>query len=544
MKKILLIFPFITSLLAGNYLNAQETVGLLKHESELLQDGFTLFSPLGNSLVYLVDNCGNLINEWTFNGAPRAIPYLLENGNLLRSGSEGIEIRDWNNSVVWSYDLTTQLNLRQHHDIEPMPNGNILAIIREFISTEEQIALGKNPILATNELKSEKIIEFKPIGTSEIEIIWEWRFADHLIQDYDDTKSNYGDVANHPELIDFNYEDYNMVHADWIHMNGIDYNSDLDQIIMSSKSLGEIYIIDHSTTTEEASSHLEGNYNKGGDFLWRWGNPEVYRQGTEDDRKLFEQHDPKWITKGYINESKITVFNNDIGATQTYSSINIITPVPIASGYEISDNMFNPADFFWSWNGEVINEIVFEPTRSGVIALPNGNMLFCESSKGRVTEVSPEGNILWIYRNPSTSTGIIDQFSSEDEIINQNNKLFRSEKYPSNYSGFIGKDLSSRSIIENVNSISNTCSSGLSLIKSELNMDVILINNPILNAEIEFNKPLISANVYIYTLNGNIIFERTSFNGKKLQLPKISSGIYILRLENKNNNHNIKFVKR
>ena len=84
----------------------------------------------------------------------------------------------------------------------------------------------------------------------------------------------------------------------------------------------------------------------------------------------------------------------------------------------------------------------------------------------------------------------------------------------------------------------------MGLIKSELNMDVILINNPILNAEIEFNKPLISANVYIYTLNGNIIFERTSFNGKKLQLPKISSGIYILRLENKNNNHNIKFVKR
>ena len=170
---------------------------------------------MNSDITYLIDTTGTVIDSISSVYKPGLSVYYLNDGNILRSirktylaplgAGGGVQKISLGGSLLWDYNYYTEDYL-SHHDIEPMPNGNILAIIREFISTEEQIALGKNPILATNELKSEKIIEFKPIGTSEIEIIWEWSFADHLIQDYDETKSNYGDVANHPELIDFNYE--------------------------------------------------------------------------------------------------------------------------------------------------------------------------------------------------------------------------------------------------------------------------------------------------------------------------------------------------
>lgn len=527
MKKQLLLFLLIV--FTFGFSQAQETLGLL-YTSDTVYDGYTLFTPEHNTNVYLIDNCGNLVHEWAFNELPGATCYLLENGNLLRAGKNSLEIRDWDNTIIWNYNIQ-DLGYKKHHDIAPLPNGNILCLVKNNISVAEQINLGKNPSLANSELKSEKIIEVQPIGTNEISIVWEWDFLDHIVQDFDASKSNYGIIADHPELVDFNYGDYNMEHSDWIHMNSVDYNADLDQILMSSKSLGEIYIIDHSTTTATAATHSGGNNNKGGDFLWRWGNPEAYGQGLPLDRQLFEQHDAKWVENGYVNQGKISVFNNDVGASQTHSALALLTPsLNSSNGYEMQANSFLPEGFYWTWEGSVLGETVFEIKKGGTQSLPNGNMLFCETSKGRLTELDPDGDIVWIYTNPSGSQ-IYEQYTTSGEI-STGNSIFRGEKYPKTYAGFAGHDLSPGAIIENENTNSELCNEGLSINENNMADLNISVTNPVRYGKLEFHSNLDNVTIRLFDAVGKQLQTFSNFSGNELQIQTLSSGMYFLRVEN------------
>ena len=324
-KMILCIF-FCLSLIG---LDGQiQTVGLFLNDS-LSFNGYTLFAPVSSKNTYLIDNCGNEINVWTSANNPGMSAYLLEDGSLLRAGrvfahfSSGgsgglIERISWEDELIWSYTIANE-TMHQHHDLAILPNGNILTIVWEKRSDITAIQAGKDPLSIGNSgVWFEKIIEIKPIGNDDAEIIWEWNLFDHLIQDIDSTKNNYGVIAEHPELIDING---NNMHAgipgsaDWFHMNSVDYNEDLDQIIFSSRTFNEIYVIDHSTSTIEASSGSGGLAGKGGDILYRWGNPQVYHRGDHKDQRLFGQHDAHWIPKGRPNAGKIMVFNNGSGTT-------------------------------------------------------------------------------------------------------------------------------------------------------------------------------------------------------------------------------------
>ena len=70
--------------------------------------------------------------------------------------------------------------------------------------------------------------------------------------------------------------------ADWLHTNAIAYNPQRDEIALSVLGNNEIWIIDHSTTTEEARGSTGGNSGKGGDILYRWGNPIAHRAGFSE----------------------------------------------------------------------------------------------------------------------------------------------------------------------------------------------------------------------------------------------------------------------
>ena len=308
MKKLLLLlfcFPLLSL--------AQQTVGLFSNQPTSY-NGYTLFNSFGSTTTYLIDNCGTKVYEWNSNYSPAASVYLLENGNLLRTNrfdsttfsfggsGGGIEILDSSSNVIWQYEVNSDSTLA-HHDLEVLPNGNILILAIESISAQEADDYGST---INADRYSEMIIEVDP---STSQIVWEWHAWDHLIQDIDPSLPSYGIISEHPKRININYA-FDGTDPDWLHANSLDYNSDLDQIIINSPTFNELWIIDHSTTTAEAADSIGGFSGNGGDILYRWGDPQAYNRGDTLDQVFEFQHDAHWIPSGLPDEGKIMIFNN------------------------------------------------------------------------------------------------------------------------------------------------------------------------------------------------------------------------------------------
>ena len=440
----------------------EQTVGLFLNTTAAAP-GYTLFAPMSYNVTYLIDNNGELVQSWSSEYRPGLSVYILENGDLLRTRiiqgqlfqtgghGGGVEIIDWDGNLVWEFDYFSD-QYWQHHDIESLPNGNVLLIAWEHKADATAIANGRNPNMLAGSQQPfgfwpDHIIEVNPESNS---IAWEWHVWDHLIQDYDSSKVNYGVVSDHPELVNLNYPSGPITNGDWLHINAVDYNAELDQIILSVHHFGEIWIIDHSTTTIEAASHTGGNSGKGGDLLYRWGNPQAYIGGNSNERIFFGQHDARWIEDG----SQIMVFNNGSGRPGgSYSSIDVITqPIGEDNLYVLDSNgIYEPDTLSWQYTATPLGDL-FAANISGAHRLENGNTLICDGPRGHYFEVDSAGSLVWDYVNPVVNTGplyqgqeIPTQGSAQNSTLN---RTFRVHRYPTDYLGFAGHNLEPTGPIE------------------------------------------------------------------------------------------------
>ena len=441
-------------LVATSLAFSQQTVGLFLR-TPAAAPGYTLMPPLQSKKTYLLDLDGRPVHQWVSPYAAGLAAYLDADGSLVRGASLGpaqhpnfaggaggggrIERYDWDNNLTWSIDLNDAQFL-QHHDIEILPNGNVLAILWEYIPGAAAIAAGRNPArLIDGKLFSETIVEIQPTPPSGGVIVWRWRAWDHLVQEFDPTKANFGVVASNPQRIDLNPAGGDPF-ADWLHANGVKYNAELDQIVISVHRFSEFWVIDHSTTITEAATESGGLRGQGGALLYRWGNPRMYGRGTTADQILFNQHDAHWIEEGRPGEGNLLVFNNG-GSRPTppaYSEIDEITPPLRPDGtYDLFGGQpYGPLSASWVYTGTPVTSF-FSAIISGVQRMPNGNTLMCEGVPARLSEVDPDGEIVWKYVSPITATGAVAQGSSGTD----NRYVFKVRRYPPDYPGLVGRTL-------------------------------------------------------------------------------------------------------
>jgi len=446
--KSLLITCFLSFLVTLS-ISSQNTVGLLLNTEDAI-DGYTLFTV--HDKTYLINNHGKIVQQWKSEYSAGQSVYLLENGNLLRpaeiptkgrftmpSVGGRIELFDWDGNLIWEYNYSTPTKT-QHHDVCPLPNGNILMLAITVINEAEAVQMGRKLLTPPfKQLYNEQILELKPKNSNDADIVWEWNLKNHLIQDHDVTKDYYGNVSENPQRLDINYIGASSGGSNWVHINSIQYNAELDQIVMSSKHLGEIYIIDHSTTTARAATSSGGKYNKGGDFLYRWGNPAAYKQGTLVDQELFGPHFPHWIAKGLKDAGKIIVFNNGNFREPAFSEVLIINPPASTPGHYTSEakTAYGPQNPDYFYNAPVITDF-YSPFKSSAHRLPEGHLFICEGESGHFFELGENDNIVWEYISPVGSSGILSQ---GEDPANKKNIVFRAIKYPADYKAFKGRDL-------------------------------------------------------------------------------------------------------
>jgi hypothetical protein len=380
-----------------------------------INNGQILFAPMNSGITYLIDRNGTVQHTWSSNFFPGEAVLWVGDGTILRSiktdmagyggSGGGIQEVQWDGTLVWDFRYNNDGNL-SHHDIKLLPNGDVLFIAWEAKTRDDAVASGRNPNhIAGDTFYPGKIIEVRPSGPTTGTIVWEWHAWDHLIQDYDPFKTNFGNVGRHPELVDINFGEEFMGLNDWLHSNSLDYNPELDQILISVHNFNEIWVIDHSTTTEEAAGHTGGNSGKGGDLLYRWGNPQAYRAGSAADQKFFGQHDATWIQPGCPGEGDILVFNNGFNRPDgAYSSVDEISPPIDDNGtYSLQpDSAYGPVEETWTYIADPPTSF-FSNVFSSAERLTDGHTLVCSGNEGIFFEVTPDGTTVWEYISPYPS---------------------------------------------------------------------------------------------------------------------------------------------
>lgn len=356
--------------------------------ADLTDDNYILVNDAANNFVYLMDKNARVLHQWNLNGGDLGNDcFLLDNGKLLAMvesddpkilfGGQGgkVQLLDYDGTEEWSFVHSTE-DYIIHHDAELLPNGNILTMTWEKHSAEEALAAGYEMNV---DLFPDGLIEINPTTN---EIVWEWKVWDHLIQDFDQTKNNYGNISDNPQRIDINYNQRE--DGDITHGNGIAYDQEKDVVFFSANFYSEIWVIDHSTSTQEAATSSGGNYDKGGDLLYRFGNPSAY-QNQNGDRLFTNNHYPNLLKDD--DEGKILVFSNggDLGQSTVYE-------LELPNTFNLQVDVNNEPNVTWSFTDPEL----YSPKVSGAEQLPNGNILITEGDYG-IWEVTREKEVVWKF---------------------------------------------------------------------------------------------------------------------------------------------------
>ncbi|MDG1572090.1 aryl-sulfate sulfotransferase [Robiginitalea sp. M366] len=361
--------------------------------SARVDNNLILVNDAGANRVYLMDKEARLLYEWELTNNIGNDVVLLPDGRLLASlesddpqirfGGKGgrLQFVAPDGTVEWDF-LYSSPDAETHHDIELLPNGNIIALVWEKRTAQQALDAGSSVDI---DVYPEAVIEVDPNTNT---IVWEWHAWDHLIQEHDPEKANYGSIAENPGRIDLNYvaeaDTWEQPNGDIMHANAIAYDPVNDAIFISANFFSEVWVIDHSTTTAEAAGSTGGAYGKGGDLIYRFGNPEAYR--NQAGTRLFHNNHYPNLLRGE-DQGKLLIFSNgnDINQSTVYE-------LELPATYALEAGADNEPQVLWSFT----DPDLYSGKVSGAVPLPNGNILITEGDFG-YWEVTRDKEVVWKF---------------------------------------------------------------------------------------------------------------------------------------------------
>ncbi|NHN27323.1 hypothetical protein FIA58_016705 [Flavobacterium jejuense] len=359
------------------------------YNAEKIDNSYVFAIENGSQNAYILNKEGFKVKEWNFDLRLGNDVEILPNGELIAmfkqnispitiGGAGGIiRILNSDGSTKWEYTCADNFKVG-HHDLELLPNGNVLFQVWEKLTVIEALNYG---IEVANDIFPEALYEINPITN---QLVWEWHSYDHVVQDTNNTLDNYGLINQNPNRINFSYN--NRVDGDIMHANGIDYDEDKDVIYMSVNFYSEVWVIDHSTTTVEAATSSGGNYNKGGDLLYRFGNPTAYNHSF-GERMFFNNHFPNLIEKEVPGKGNMLVYCNGTNINQS-----TVFELSLPQNFQLSTTSSNEPQIVWNFT----DSNLFYDKISGAVRLKNGNTLITEGDYG-YWEVTSNKEVVWKY---------------------------------------------------------------------------------------------------------------------------------------------------
>ena len=340
----------------------------------------------GGDRAYLTNKTGEKLNVWNFDSKLGNDLELIKDGSLIglfksdnvffSFGGYGGIVKKFNPSGIleWQYEVNNENELA-HHDFEILPNGNVLLLVWERFTEEQAINFGFS---GTGEIFLEKIIEINPDNDS---VVWEWRSVDHLIQDFDSIKPNYGKISEYPQKIDLNYNQ--IENGDLMHANGLYYDQKRNLILLSVNFYSEIWAIPHQYDTEV-------NKTEKGDLAFRFGNPNAF--DSYGERILFNNHHPNIVSLHPESLDNFLIYMN--GSKNNQSAVYEFAFPP---KFETDPKDWSQPELVWQFS----DVDLFSAKLSGCIRLPNGNTLICEGDYG-YWEVTKDKEVVWKYKGDTS----------------------------------------------------------------------------------------------------------------------------------------------
>jgi len=326
-------------------------------------NGYTMV-PYEGGLILIVDMKGNVVHRWEI-ATERA--RLLENGNIVVMKVTKIVEYNWDGEVVWECEVPggpyREMGYPSpgiiHHDLQRLSNGNTIFIYHEEVPEEYKKDI-KDPIRRSTQVIGDCILEVN----KEKEIVWQWHTHQGL--DLNEDSSLRAREGRH---------------YDWTHTNTVSVlpeNKWYDEgykefkpgnVMICPRQLDEIYIIDRETK----------------EVVWRYRGE--YLGG------ISRAHEPYMIEKGMLGAGNIIMFDNGTDR-KMHNRDGKGESVEITVVLEI-----NPVTKQIVWMYED-GENFYSAVQGTQQRLENGNTFICESTQGRLLEVTYDGEIVWEYVMP------------------------------------------------------------------------------------------------------------------------------------------------